>query len=46
MIVLYIYDHYSILRITVKGISHIYIVPRDNDLDVDKINQMLNGMDV
>ena len=46
MIILYIYDHYSILGPTAKGISYISIVPRDNDLDVDKIYHLLNGMDV
>ena len=46
MIVLYIYDHYSILGLTAKGISHISIIPLDNDLDVDKKYHLLNGIDV
>jgi ABC-type xylose transport system permease subunit len=46
MNILNIYDQYSILGLTTKGISHISIISRDIDLDVDKKYHMLNGIDV
>ena len=46
MNILNIYDQYSILGLTTKGISHISIISRDIDLDVDKKYHLLNGIDV